>query len=158
MDAWRGALMLMNQESSCFCGLGRSSCLGSKPSCMIAPMTHRHWPVVVMGVSDLPGSIAGGACALQPGSSFPLSLADVSAKHRAEEAYPVLVLGTQVSIAGELCCSTDVLRSLHMQSYQCKHVAALGIWRHAFHEAGGKSASHKSIRRTTASAGPMPFF
>ena len=49
-----------------------------------------------MGVSDLPGSIACGACALQPGSGFPLSLAEASAKGRAEEAYPVLVLGTQV--------------------------------------------------------------
>ena len=107
----------MTQESSCFCGLGRSSRLGTKPSWLIAPMTHRHWPVVVMGVSDLPGSIAGGACALQPGSSFPLSLADVSAKHRAEEAYPVLVLGTQVSIAGEIRCSIDVLCELHMQSH-----------------------------------------
>ena len=65
-------------------------------------MTCRHWPVVVMGVSDLPGSIAGGACALQPGSSFPLSLADVSTKLRAEEAYPVLVLGTQVSNARKI--------------------------------------------------------
>ena len=55
-----------------------------------------------MGVSDLPSSIACGACALQPGCSFPLSLADASAKNKAEEAYPVLVLGTEVSM---ICCS-----------------------------------------------------
>ena len=53
--------------------------------------------MLVMGVSDLPSSIACGACALQPGSGFPLSLAEASAKGRAEEAYPVLVLGTQVN-------------------------------------------------------------
>ena len=58
----------------------------------------RHWPVVVMGMSDLPSSIACGACALQPGSGFPLSLAEASSKGRAEEAYPVLVLGTQVNL------------------------------------------------------------
>lgn len=67
-----------------------------------ASVACRHWPVVVVGVSDLPRSIAGGACALQPGSSFPLSLADVGAKPRAEEAYPVLVLGTQVSASEHL--------------------------------------------------------
>ncbi len=65
--------------------------------------TCRHWPVLVMGVSDLPSSIACGACALQPGSGFPLSLAEASAKGRAEEAYPVLVLGTQVTPSGPSC-------------------------------------------------------
>lgn len=54
--------------------------------------------MLVVGVSDLPSSIACGACALQPGSGFPLSLAEASSKGRAEEAYPVLVLGTQVSL------------------------------------------------------------
>ncbi len=58
--------------------------------------------MLVMGVSDLPSSIACGACALQPGSGFPLSLAEASSKGRAEEAYPVLVLGTQASI-GPFC-------------------------------------------------------
>jgi len=53
--------------------------------------------VLVMGVADLPSSIAAGACALQPGCGFPLGLTEASAKGRAEEAYPVLVLGTQVT-------------------------------------------------------------
>ena len=59
--------------------------------------------MLVMGMSDLPSSIACGACALQPGSGFPLSLAEASSKGRAEEAYPVLVLGTQVILASYLC-------------------------------------------------------
>jgi hypothetical protein len=60
----------------------------------------RHWPVLVMGVGDLPANIAGGACTLQPGCGFPMNLTEVSAKGRPEEAYPVLVLGTQVGITG----------------------------------------------------------
>ena len=56
--------------------------------------------MLVMGVADLPASIAGGACALQPGCGFPMNLSEVSAKGRPEEAYPVLVLGTQVGTLG----------------------------------------------------------
>ena len=56
--------------------------------------------MLVMGVADLPASIAGGACVLQPGCGFPMNLAEVSAKGRPEEAYPVLVLGTQVGMLG----------------------------------------------------------
>ena len=56
--------------------------------------------MLVMGVADLPASIVGGACALQPGCGFPMNLTEVSAKGRPEEAYPVLVLGTQVGILG----------------------------------------------------------
>lgn len=56
----------------------------------------RHWPVVVAAVADLPRSVAGGSCASAAGVGFPLALADVSAKCKPEEAYPALVMGTQV--------------------------------------------------------------
>jgi hypothetical protein len=51
---------------------------------------------VVAAVADLPRSVAGGSCASAAGVGFPLALADVSAKWKPEEAYPALVMGTQV--------------------------------------------------------------
>lgn len=67
--------------------------------------------MLVMGVTDLPSSIAGGACALQPGCGFPLGLTEASAKGRAEEAYPVLVLGTQVNISVILLCHPSLWKN-----------------------------------------------
>jgi hypothetical protein len=49
-----------------------------------------------MAVNDLPRSIIAGGCVTDPAIGFPLSLAEVSAKGRPEEAYPVLIIGTQV--------------------------------------------------------------
>lgn len=71
-----------------------------RPSCAqlheMQPFLRRHWPVVVAAVADLPRGVAGGGCASAPGVGFPLALADVSAKCKPEEAYPALVMGTQV--------------------------------------------------------------
>ena len=68
-----------------------------------------------MGVADLPSSIAAGACVLQPGCGFPLGLPEASAKGRAEEAYPVLVLGTQVN---NFSACAGYLHTLRMPSVE----------------------------------------
>ncbi|CAL8466428.1 g5964 [Coccomyxa elongata] len=57
---------------------------------------NRHWPVVVAAVADLPRAVAAGGCAPAAGVGFPTALADASAKCRPEEAYPVVVMGTQM--------------------------------------------------------------
>lgn len=54
--------------------------------------------MVVAAAADLPRAIAGGGCASASGVGFPLPLADASAKCKPEEAYPVLVMGTQVRL------------------------------------------------------------
>ena len=57
----------------------------------------RHWPVVVMAVSDLTRAIACGGSSTAPGGpAFPLGLAEASPTGKPEEAYPVMVMGTQV--------------------------------------------------------------
>ncbi|KAK9812968.1 hypothetical protein WJX72_006606 [[Myrmecia] bisecta] len=57
---------------------------------------NRHWPVVVASMNDLPREVAsGGTCALCEGTSFPLPLAEASTTGRPDDAYPVLIIGTQ---------------------------------------------------------------
>lgn len=52
--------------------------------------------MVIAAVADLPRAVAAGGCAPAAGVGFPTALADASAKCHPEEAYPVLVMGTQV--------------------------------------------------------------
>lgn len=49
-----------------------------------------------MAVHDLPRGIISGGCTTDPSIGFPMTLEEVSPKNRPEEAYPVLVIGTQV--------------------------------------------------------------
>lgn len=64
----------------------------------------RHWPVLVMAVHDLPRGIISGGCTPDPSIGFPMTLEEVSPKNRPEEAYPVLVIGTQVGRQKISCC------------------------------------------------------
>ena len=66
--------------------------------------------MVVAAVADLPRAVAGGGCAAAAGVGFPTALADASAKCRPEEAYPVLVMGTQVRGVASLLWGCALIR------------------------------------------------
>jgi hypothetical protein len=61
----------------------------------------RHWPVIVAAAADLTRGVAAGAssAACPPaGPGFPLPLAEASPGCKPDQAYPVLVIGTQARI------------------------------------------------------------